>query len=364
MALDGTQVEALHRALCLAYDASTLERMLRFRLDKHLDWIAPAAGFETVVFEVIVLAEQQGWHLDLIREAYCFNRDNPDLRVFVQSFAPEWLPCHEAASGPAAPVHGPVATTPALSPFLSCFLYDRLDMPLVNRLPFRNALEALDNDQATIVAVHGPPRSGKTYSRYLVTHVAGNSEKVKPVYIDLTEQGYTPDRLALNIVLEIDPDVGADGVTVKASQDPRWAKELSRYIVGKAQATGAQWWIVLDGIHQRDQPPETLELIKQLALRAATPVDCLRLVLLGCRPELLPPDTRLWLVEDRLDALEPLDLRQFFETALQERGTTFLPDALDPAVQYVVDRLPPPYTGNTLERLPELVREAVSLLLG
>jgi hypothetical protein len=57
--------------------------MLRFRLDKKLDHIVARAAFGTEVFELLERAENEGWDIMLVREAYRFNPGNISmLRIY------------------------------------------------------------------------------------------------------------------------------------------------------------------------------------------------------------------------------------------------------------------------------------------
>jgi hypothetical protein len=93
----GSQYEQLTKALAKAFPSrAKLERMLQFRLSKHLNEIA--AESLTIVdaaFEVIRTANAEGWTLPLVTAARASNPGNPQLLAF----------CQDLGLAPATPAH-------------------------------------------------------------------------------------------------------------------------------------------------------------------------------------------------------------------------------------------------------------------
>lgn len=78
--------EKLYKTLLNAFDADSFERMLRFKLGKNLDhFVGPDAAFRTVVFEIVKIANREGWLNDLIAGAAAANPGNSQLDEFVNS---------------------------------------------------------------------------------------------------------------------------------------------------------------------------------------------------------------------------------------------------------------------------------------
>ncbi|HSJ52981.1 MAG TPA: effector-associated domain EAD1-containing protein [Anaerolineae bacterium] len=90
----GRQYEALWHALCDAYTLNKLAQVLRFRLDKRLDRITAPGPFEDVVFELIGVAQREGWHLNLLRVARQSNPGHGGLMAVARQLggAPEGTP--------------------------------------------------------------------------------------------------------------------------------------------------------------------------------------------------------------------------------------------------------------------------------
>lgn len=80
------QAETLHQALLSAFNLGSLRRMLRFRLNKQLDHLVTISDFQTTVFNLIEVAEREGWVIDLILEAHHKNPSNQMLSTLAESF--------------------------------------------------------------------------------------------------------------------------------------------------------------------------------------------------------------------------------------------------------------------------------------
>lgn len=92
--LTGKQYEQFWKALLDAYDFNRLQRMLQFRLGKKLTHITSPGSFEDVVFELIDVAQKEGWTYDLLLAARDSNLGNPSLLAFARQFglAPDGTP--------------------------------------------------------------------------------------------------------------------------------------------------------------------------------------------------------------------------------------------------------------------------------
>lgn len=81
-----THPKAFHDCLLQAYTASSLERMLRFELDKQFDQIVGPGAFQDRAFDLILLAEREGWIINLVLAAHCANPNNYRLAQFAARF--------------------------------------------------------------------------------------------------------------------------------------------------------------------------------------------------------------------------------------------------------------------------------------
>ncbi|WP_414587596.1 effector-associated domain EAD1-containing protein [Scytonema sp. PCC 10023] len=104
MKLSGLQRKKLLEALNDAFpDKASLEQMLAFELDKNLDTIAGGNSLQDIVFNLIKIAEAQGWVEDLVYAARRFNSGNPLLIVIAEELFPMKSP--ESHKVPSLNIH-------------------------------------------------------------------------------------------------------------------------------------------------------------------------------------------------------------------------------------------------------------------
>jgi hypothetical protein len=81
--IPGLQMEEIRDAFVDGYNKASLKQMLRFRLDKDLEDIVADGPLKNVVFDLLDIADQEGWDVLLVREAYRANPANEALlRVY------------------------------------------------------------------------------------------------------------------------------------------------------------------------------------------------------------------------------------------------------------------------------------------
>lgn len=79
--LSGPQMEVLATALADAYSAARLKQMLKFRLDKDLEDISLANDRTGVIFDLVDLANSEGWWPRLVAASRASNSGNAALAV-------------------------------------------------------------------------------------------------------------------------------------------------------------------------------------------------------------------------------------------------------------------------------------------
>jgi hypothetical protein len=84
--MPGIQFEEFWKALRSAYSKNTLSQMIRVRLGRRLDDIVADGPLQDMTFELIQTAEQEGWEVDLIREAHKYVPGNSDLMRVYQKY--------------------------------------------------------------------------------------------------------------------------------------------------------------------------------------------------------------------------------------------------------------------------------------
>src|SRR5687768_8515532 len=87
MELTGAQQARLSEALLSAFPrVQTLQRMVRFKLNRNLDDFTDGPLRERV-FQLIQEAEREGWTHELVHGALEDTPGNPRLKAFVQEYA-------------------------------------------------------------------------------------------------------------------------------------------------------------------------------------------------------------------------------------------------------------------------------------
>ena len=109
--MTGPQMGTLRDALCSAFDQDSLDQMLRLRLDKDRGQLVGPGNLRTIVFDLIRLADRQGWLPQLVRAARQDNPGNPALRKWCEDHPDLDL----VASGPSPPPP-PVSVSPQAPP--------------------------------------------------------------------------------------------------------------------------------------------------------------------------------------------------------------------------------------------------------
>ena len=86
MKLTGKQHQEFSQALRSAFSLERLKRFLLYSLDKNLEDISLGGDLQEIVFDLINLAESEGWIDLLLARAREANPGNPDLFKFAQQF--------------------------------------------------------------------------------------------------------------------------------------------------------------------------------------------------------------------------------------------------------------------------------------
>ncbi len=88
--MKGIQMKEIRDAMSAAYNKSSLRQMLRFNLDRELDDIVTDGPLNTMLFDLLALAEQEGWEAELVRESQRFVPGNQELAKVAEKFG--WSP--------------------------------------------------------------------------------------------------------------------------------------------------------------------------------------------------------------------------------------------------------------------------------
>lgn len=84
--MPGLKMEEVRDALVEGYDADSLTQMVRFRLDKRLDTFVGPGPLKKRMYELLEVADREGWDTRLICEAYRFRPGNTALLQLYEKY--------------------------------------------------------------------------------------------------------------------------------------------------------------------------------------------------------------------------------------------------------------------------------------
>jgi hypothetical protein len=96
MVLTPAQHEPLSTFLATAFDEGALERMVKFRLFKDLYTLVARGKTTQVAFDLIRVAEQEGWTESLVQAMYFERSGRSDIRDFVEANWPDMKASRDA----------------------------------------------------------------------------------------------------------------------------------------------------------------------------------------------------------------------------------------------------------------------------
>jgi hypothetical protein len=195
------------------------------------------------------------------------------------------------------------AATPrtVLNPFDEVLLDG--DRPFVNRQPLRTHLLNLTNPAgAAVLLVDGQPQTGKSFSFYLINHVAPTKGFV--VHKFKMTSLPKPDELALDILYRLGVDRAIPPIGQESAE--RWAEKLAGVVARAIDEKKTLRLFVFDQFSETPLPEGTASLITRLATYADEELRPFLRVVLVRFPGALAPE---------LDDVTPRDAAEPFTTA-------------------------------------------------
>jgi hypothetical protein len=324
----GTELQRLRDALEAALpDEVVLTPFVRYTFGTELNLVAPIGGSyrattDAFVRWIAVSTERVRVLVERVSEAHT----TPTPMV---AFKTECLP--------AVLARRPTPWYGTADHFEAVFV--RGGQPFLDRRSLRQHLRALATPGgARILAVGGPPRSGKTYTIELISYLADvqatAGDKFNILWVDLDDEAtflLSPGDLASAIVDKLPMRVEA-----RPPKSDRWVPELRDWIVREVKRSGGTWWLVLDNFHHPDLPQDTRSLIGQLMVQADRAVPELRVVMLTHTPELLPAKLAGRILTEQTASVGPPELTAFFTQLVRDGVFDATPGAIDQAVRTVL----------------------------
>jgi hypothetical protein len=248
-------------------------------------------------------------------------------------------------------------------PYNACFLESE-SRPFVDRTKLRPALKRLNDPppnalkKPRILVVGGDPKTGKTYTKYLIAHLAtkfGFEHRIVDLWSGGNDPASVGKRIADLLDLEGIPEPGSE-------QMARFTNTIffDRF-VGQIKADKNKWWIVLDGFGAISVSKELEEFIGRLAAKVSDSLPNVRLILLGYKHK-LPSEVGRIVEEDATNEITREELAKFFEQFYAEYGPDLDATAKKTKIDEYAEELFDKMTAETPEsRYETMERELTAM---
>jgi hypothetical protein len=338
VSLTPAEIQALTAALYDGFPTrNDLELLLVFLGKRIEDYVTSSMAGALPYAAVVVAASRAGWVAILLQQARTMRDTNQLLLAFENQYRSTGFPL------PADPYCAPVL---------------RAKRPFIDRQGLRDRMAELASAGASrVLVVEGERYSGKSYTRFLVEHLARNPGGFRQIVVDLIEDAITkPDELAHTLVMKMGGDpvsLPIQGVTTAA----RYGLILAAAVQSEVNRLGSHIWVVFDGLARPGVLPETIELVLDIAKRAELEVPELRVILLEL-PVTLPPEVDSVALREVLHPIDAALCVEWLETVHSLLNVSWGKAELLEEVSKMFKSLP---ESGDPDRLKTLSREAWKL---
>ena len=283
-------------ALADAFNVAELDELVSTALNRGLEDITTVDGLRSKAFYVVRWANDNGLLVNLFKRAIELNQDNPLIRERYDELQ-------------ARVVQYPQAT----DLYEACVL--RNGEYFVDRLKLRQTVRVDLSAQGgpRVLAVGGPPGSGKTYAVSFLQHVRDESA-LWVIHIDL-EKYATEGTLDLPYICEkVARQIGLP-VPENSEQLSRFSSFFGVQLIRYLETEKKECWIVFDSFNKEGVliPQSIIEFILDLIGLSSQSTTRLRLVLLGLnRDDELMRKVRAKAVREDLGPIDDQSFVDFF----------------------------------------------------
>jgi hypothetical protein len=293
------ELKALRGIIVRLFNRNTFGDLLYETFKRNLDQFAANVNFDNQVSEVLqILLQEERLEELVIAVADARDQDTElgTLRLQIES-------SRNAASAPQT------------DPYERIWL--RGGRPFINRRQFRqNVRRLLAPDQTHVLVVRGTSRSGKSYSRWFLEHIAQATRSLDYVLVDLIKLADSKPDLsacdlaqALNLRLKLDyyfsQTADVDGRPFKIEP---FMLHMERVL---SERSSRPILLVFDGFGQVNLTKPSIEVVERIAQMAEeTQYGRLVLALLGFDMD-LPPDIHPYVGLDQTCNFSQDDLIDF-----------------------------------------------------
>jgi hypothetical protein len=275
-------------------------------------------NLDLVTMEVLKYANNEGWIEQFIIQLRNAYPAVPDLAAFYAEVTTPVPILAAPAAAPGAPVAGPA---PARDAFTVVYVDNR---PFVDRTKLRGTLRTLAAPGGPrILNIRGEPRSGKTYTQYLINHL-GEQIGFEVIPIDLTRYA---DLSPFEIGRSITSRMGLRAPeTPGLEQWSRWTLRFFDDLVGQMRSQPdvkkQHWWIVMDNFKSVSVPEAINDFVDALSLRIDEELLNVRAVLISYE-RTLPQKVAPIVAVDETTVIGVPELSEFFVRFYSEKKPHF-----------------------------------------
>lgn len=284
--------------------------MVRIKLHpRTLEAIVAESGTKKAIYYLIGSANSEGWVADLIK-AVC--EDSPGHPILEQLYD-EYFNRPSIAAAPGTANH-----------YAACLLWE--EYPLLGRGTMREIIEELldkpDRGKRIYVVKdkETDKKTGKTYTSQFIKYLRDVQNRNIEVAWVLLEEWYEKSKnndgnLSVEAIgRDIAARLSLDTSTLKqqgTEKDERWVSDYVNWLQLEIKKAPEDHWIVFDDC--RDYMLKVKPLIEGLARIADESLDNLRLILLNCDKEALPPSVSSRVRDEEIDEIWEEEVIAFFE---------------------------------------------------
>jgi hypothetical protein len=334
----------IQRALLAAFRTRDAMVELLQTIDRRFaEFEGTSSDFKGNVARVVDTAVADRWILELLRSASEEVSADPDLHRLVAELEP-------------------IVPLPGIDHFQVCQLSGSFLM--LDRAELRTTLQGLNTPQGKrILVVRGPAKAGKTHTAQFISYLSDALGDFSFVLIDLAaftrllgpgvpvEPHPIAEQLAgrLQYELHID-DPPANGPWA------HWILDFCERFQTKAMYDPLSRWIVIDAFNAVVATQNTLDLVKELAIRVSRALPRFRLILLGFGTD-LPPDVSGHLETELIAPLQTPEITEFFSRVYTQHKIAFDEDMLVDSAVRVLKGLDPKREDFFVELVPRMTAE-------
>jgi tetratricopeptide (TPR) repeat protein len=233
---------------------------------------------------------------------------------------------------------------------------------VLDRVALKNAIRRMteESSQIRILAVDGPPGSGKSFTSQIVQQVAAETQAFRVAYVNFDQHPLLgPVELAEELASQLGRSL--ESIPQPQATTARVVHELANWLMAQVEASDRHWWWILDGPSSvTAMNLDTHDLVRALVERVQRPSVQLRLVLLGF-DEQFPPHVEPFVYREELASIGGPEIRDYLVDLLRRVGREMDAGQIDAATQTVLDGLPAGRDRlRTLSARMSQVAEAVS----